>query len=112
MKYKKLNIDWNAEPNAPNPKISVDGNQLEIEFLLNPFIFDHIKDVELGKLTFKNCHKYSFNDCNDEGYFREQYRYRNDDLPWGEFYELEHDWISDFHPDCIILYSNAEIGEL
>ncbi|HNP78918.1 MAG: hypothetical protein U0289_05080 [Cyclobacteriaceae bacterium] len=99
MKYVKLNADWNAEPNAPEVKANVRGDNLEIEFFLNPFMFDHINEGEKGLLVFSDCFKYSFNSCNDEGYFRGQYRYEDEILPWGEFYELKHDWEKDFHND-------------
>jgi hypothetical protein len=26
---------------------------------------------------------------NEEGYYMGKYRYKNNDLPWGEFYKLE-----------------------
>ena len=109
MKYKKLNIGWNAEPNAPEPELLTEGNMLAIVFYLNPFIYNSIEDDEKGELRFYNCYKYSFNSCNDEGYYRGQYRYNNTQLPWGEFYEIEHDWQEDFHPESRIL--NKEINK-
>ncbi len=108
MKYKKLNIDWNAEPNAPEVKLQENGADLKLEFFLNPFVFDDVDEDDKGELVFKDCHKYSFNSCNDEGYFRGQYRYNNNELPWGEFYEIEHDWTKDFHPDPKILNQGIE----
>lgn len=99
MKYKKLNINWNAEPNAPEVELQTDGDKLKITFYLNSFIYDNVDEEDKGELIFRDCFKYSFNSCNDEGYYGGQYRYTNDMLPWGEFYELEHDWEKDFHKD-------------
>ncbi|NVJ47342.1 MAG: hypothetical protein HWE07_09450 [Cytophagia bacterium] len=110
MNYKKLNIDWNAEPNAPEAVLEEIGTDLRLEFFLNPFVYHNIDNDEKGELIFKNCFKYSFNSCNDEGYFRGQYRYSNSELPWGEFYEIEHDWTNDFHQDQKIL--NQEIEQI
>lgn len=112
MNYKILNIDWGAEPNAPQPKLSVDGNRISIKFLLNPFNYDTIEDDEKGELTFINCHKYSFNNCNDEGYYRGQYRYKSSQLPWGEFYELQTNWKKDLYPDSIILNEVIDENDL
>jgi len=109
MKYKKLNIGWNAEPNAPEPKLTIDGYDIIIEFHLNPYTYENVKEGDLGNLRFFNCHKYSFNDCNDEGYMVfGQYRYKNFELPWGDFYEIFTDWENDFHPECKILNSEVE----
>jgi hypothetical protein len=103
MKHSKLNTNWNADPNAPEPHLEVHGDNVRIEFFLNPFIFDHIEENDKGELIFKRCYKYSFNTCNDEGYYRGEYRYDNKELPWGEFYEIKHDWENDFHPEYVIL---------
>ena len=103
MNYKILNIDWDAEPNAPQPELFVEGFQITIKFLLNPFTNDNFEDDEKGELIFFNCHKYSFNDCNDEGYYRGQYRYKTAQLPWGDFYELQTNWKNDFPRDSIVL---------
>jgi len=103
MKYKKLNIDWDAEPNAPEVKLQTCGDKLKVSFFLNPFIYDDVHEEDKGELVFTDCFKYSFNSCNDEGYYNGQYRYQNDELPWGEFYELQHDWEKDFHDDFEIL---------
>jgi len=112
MIYIKLNTDWNTEPNAPEVQLKVQGNKLELEFFLNSFIFDHIHEDVKGQLIFENCFKYSFNSCNDEGYFRGQYRYKNEFLPWGEFYELKHDWKNDFHKEYIILDDKTDKNNL
>jgi hypothetical protein len=108
MDYKRLNIGWKAEPNAPDVWVEVKEDELRVEFYLNPFVFDNVEEGDKGELTFKNCFKFSFNSCNEEGYYLGQYRYKNDTLPWGEFYELFHDWESDFHNDFKILNSELD----
>ena len=108
MKYKKLNIEWNAEPNAPLPELSVDGSQIRIKFFLDSFLNDYLEDDEMGELIFVNCHKYSFNNCNDEAYYRSKYRYNNSQLPWGEFYELQTEWRNDFPQDGIVLNESVD----
>ena len=108
MIYKKLNIGWNAEPNSPDVELQRNGNNLIVRFYLNAFQFKNFNEEDKGELIFTNCFKYSFNNCNDEGYYRGQYRYKYDSLPWGEFYELQHDWENDFHHDFIIMNSGVD----
>ena len=84
MKYKKLNTDWNADRNVPIPKIKVLNNDVLIEFRLNP----NMKHADKGLLTFFNCYAYRLDTTNDEGYFMGQFRFKQEQLPWGEFYEL------------------------
>jgi hypothetical protein len=103
MKYKQLNIDWNAEPNAPEVKMTVEYSTVTLEFFLNYFVYDNFQKDEKGILTFNRVHKFSLNSMNDEGYFRGQYRYKHSDLPYGEFYEIESDWENDFHKNNLVL---------
>ena len=98
-----LTKDWNAEPNAPEVELSVDNTTVTLDFYLNAFLYDTFQEEDKAKVTFYNCHKYSFNTMNDEGYFMGQYRYNNFRLPWGEFYMLDTDWQTDFPANPIIL---------
>jgi hypothetical protein len=103
MEFTKLNIDWNAEPNVPEEKITVIGDTVIVEFYLNYFVYNRFAEDDKGKLTFTGCHKYSTKGTNDEGYYMGQHRYKYEDLPWGEFYKLETDWSIDFAADPVIL---------
>jgi hypothetical protein len=96
MTYTQITTDWNADPNDPQVKLSVDNSSVTLNFYLNCFQFDNFHEGDKAKLTFLNCHKYSFNTMNDEGYYRGQYRYKYTELPWGEFYKLDTDWQTDF----------------
>jgi hypothetical protein len=104
MKYTKLNKNWNAEPNSPEPNIIQTENRIELTFQLNPFIFEHIDEGDKGVLEFYNVYAYRLGQTNDEGYYLGQFRFSNDLLPWGEFYELtDSNWTNDFPDDKIIL---------
>ncbi|MBS1659646.1 MAG: hypothetical protein JST68_01205 [Bacteroidetes bacterium] len=96
MDYQLLSKAWNADPNAPEVNISVTGNQVTLRFYLNCFLFDAFNEGDTAILRFNGCHKYTLNSMNDEGYFMGKYRYKHDQLPWGEFYQLETDWEVDF----------------
>jgi hypothetical protein len=104
MKFKKLNTNWNADPNAPLPEIRFENDTLRLGFFLNAFVFEHIDEGDKGTLEFYDVHKYRLGGPNDEGYFRQQFRFTNDQLPWGEFYELSHSgWEKSFPEDHVTL---------
>lgn len=96
MRYLQLTTDWNAEPNAPEVTLSHDLTSVSLEFYLNAFAYDRFQEGDKARVTFQNCHQYSFNSMNDEGYHRGQYRYKYTELPWGEFYKLDTNWQTDF----------------
>jgi hypothetical protein len=86
-KFVQLNNGWNAEPNAPYPRITVNGSQVTVEFLLNPFLYEAEED-ERGLLAFSGCSKWRLGSTNDEGWYRGQCRYSGIAPKWGEFYEI------------------------
>ncbi len=87
--YVQITIDWNADPVSPDVKLSVDGSDLLLTIFLNYYAFDNFKEGDKVKIIFQNCSEYSFNTCNDEGYYYSQYRTNPNELPWGEFYEIK-----------------------
>ncbi|TWR27860.1 hypothetical protein FPZ42_01210 [Mucilaginibacter achroorhodeus] len=103
MKYTELNVNWDADPNAPEERIFINGDTVLIEFYLNYFIYTQFNEGDWGRLIFTGCHKYSTHGTNDEGYYMGQHRYKYTELPWGGFYELDTDWTIDFAPKAIIL---------
>ena len=112
MNAIQLNNDWNADPNAPEVQLSVENDTVRLGFFLNYFLYERFKKDDKAIVIFKNCHKYSFNSMNDEGYFMGQYRYKNHDLPWGEFYMLDTDWSKDFPVRYNTLIQNPEKDKL
>lgn len=85
--FAKLNLDWNAEPNAPDPRVSVDGNTAHLRFCLNHMAYAATEGEE-GHLAFPDCHMWRLGSTNDEGWHRGQCRYSAYAPAWGEFYEL------------------------
>ncbi len=108
MEYKKLNSNWNAEPNAPEVRLFIDDLTVKLDFFLNHFVFSEFKENERGVLTFFKVHKFSFNTTNSDGYYMDQYRYKNSDLPWGEFYQLNTKWQIDFHENVTVLFPQPD----
>lgn len=88
LSFRKLNEGWNAEPNAPDPRVAVSGRDVLIRFLLNPFRFTCFAEDDVGVLRFVNCVRYRLGATNNEGWYRGQCRYSKLAPAWGEFYEI------------------------
>ena len=55
LRFQKLNEGWNAEPNAPEPKVRVSGDHVLLEFAVNPHMFVIFDEDEIGILRFLGC---------------------------------------------------------
>src|SRR2546428_13577789 len=73
--FLHLNVGWNAEPNAPEPHVEVQGFDIVLRFYVNPFQFKEFKEDEIGFLRFVNCARYRLGPTNDEGWYRGQCRF-------------------------------------
>jgi hypothetical protein len=69
-----LNDDWNAEPNAPEPQISVVAGTLTLPFLLNFWAY-RADEEEVGVLSFSGCQSWRQGATTDEGWGLGQCRY-------------------------------------
>ena len=57
-RFVKLNDGWNAEPNAPAPVVARLGNDVVLEFRLNPFQFKKFSKGDRARLVFRNSWRY------------------------------------------------------
>ncbi len=89
--FKQLNDGWNAEPNAPDPAVKIEGKDLLLTFTVNPFLFPEFDEEEIGVLRFVDCVRYRLGPTNDEGWFMGQCRFSKLAPSWGEFYLVEGD---------------------
>lgn len=85
--FRRLNDGWNAEPNAPNPIVSVEASTVQLQFVLNSYAYSGNID-ELARLRFVDCSAWRLGSTNDEGWYLGQCRYSRLAPSWGEFYEL------------------------
>jgi len=93
--FIRLNLDWNAEPNDPGERVEVDGADLRLSFILNPWEHD-AAEGERADLVFTDCEKWRLGATNDEGWHRGDCRYSGVAPTWGEFYEIVgHDALRD-----------------
>lgn len=113
MKFKKLNTNWNAEPNAPNLQIEEGEDYLELIFDINTFQFDYLDEGDKGAIEFVEVFRYFIGTTNADGYLKGEHRYSNEQLPWGEFYELlESNWRTEFPQNSEIINPNLDKSEL
>jgi hypothetical protein len=89
--FTRLNDGWNAEPNAPSPEIRVEGMDVVVSFLVNPFQYPSFGPDDCGHLRFRDCQRYRLGPTNDEGWYSGQCRFSRTAPAWGEFYEVSGD---------------------
>lgn len=96
--FEQLNINWNAEPNAPELNITIDNTNVIIEFYINTFAYEGFSESQKAKITFYNCYQYRIGPPNDEGFYcYDQSRYKKYGVKWGEFYLVHNsDWKDNF----------------
>lgn len=113
MKYTKLNGNWNADGNAPNPIISLFEGGMALSFRLNSNDSEYIDEGEMGILEFYNVHAHKLETIDHEGYLKGQTRFKNDQLPWGDFHEIKNgQWPKDFPNDSIVLDKSIDKKDL
>jgi len=88
LNFHHLNPDWNAEPNAPEPTVSVIDRTVQLTFFLNPFAYD-AEEEEIARLSFVDSSIWRLGSTNDEGWYRGQCRFSEIAPRWGEFYEIQ-----------------------
>ncbi len=90
-RFIHINQDWNAEPNDPEPMVSLVDGVLFLEFYANPWAYEGYAEGEKLRLEFSGCKRYRLGRVNDEGWYRGQCRFSTLAPKWGEFYELQGD---------------------
>lgn len=86
--FEKLNVDWNAHPNAPNPQTIATGKVLAVRFAPNTYQYRHDEDASQITLTFQECSRFRMTPVNDHGWYGGQCRFSGLAPAWGEFYEI------------------------
>ncbi len=86
--FVRLNNDWNAEPNAPYPKVQQRENDVTLRFDLNRVAYPQFSERDEGLLTFVGCARWRLGGTNDEGWYLGQCRYSSAAPEWGHLYEI------------------------
>jgi hypothetical protein len=85
--FVRLNDGWNAEPNAPDPRVVIEAGMISLSFFLNPWAYE-ADEEEVGILSFGDCRSWRLGATNDEGWYSGQCRHSAIAPAWGEFYEI------------------------
>jgi hypothetical protein len=88
LAFSQLNDDWNAEPNAPSPRLTTASSTLVLTFFLNHQLHPRFSRHQRGSISFAQCSRWRLGSVNDEAWYRGQCRYSKLAPSWGEFYEL------------------------
>ena len=97
--FTQLNQGWNAEPNAPNPQATWQGDTLILRFRTNSFQFPEYDEDDIGELNFEDYTRYRSGTVNDEGWYRDQGRFGRNGHRWGQFYEVARGLSPEITPD-------------
>src|SRR5260221_2785481 len=89
--FIRLNTDWNAEPNAPDPVVRIENGDVVLEFVSNYHLYKRFDVDQCLRLRFPSAIRYRLGPTNDEGWYRGQCRFSKVAPLWGEFYELHGD---------------------
>ena len=97
--FTKLTHTWNANPNAPEAEISVDGSDVLLAFFANPWMFPDYDEEERLELRFTDVSRYRLGESNDEGWYTMgKCRFSRIAPEWGEFYEVSGDLLLESLP--------------
>src|SRR5580704_11013528 len=99
--FAKLNESWDAEPNAPEPHVRIDGTGLALTFFLSPSLNPRLRDYDRGELFFSNCWRYRVGPPGDEGWEKGHCRFRCL-APHGDFYEVTGDLLENGPKDWVL----------
>lgn len=107
----KINKEWNADPNVPNPQIDIFECNLLLSFNMNSYQYNKYNDGDIGFIVFKDVMKYRLGSPNDEGFYRGQFRYDKSQIKWGEFYKIEDSKYNVNFPHDPIIINKHLIGK-
>ncbi len=93
INLRKINSNYESDPNIADPEIKLDEDNITLFFALNYFIFK-FKEGSVGSIFFKKVRCYRIGKPNDEGFFLNEHELWNKDnfpegIVWNHFYEAE-----------------------
>lgn len=103
--FKKLNYNWNAEPNVARPLCFIEGKDLLVVFELNKYLFPENPEQNIGMLKFADCSRFRVGHVNMDSWYMGNCRFSKLAPKWGDFYQVtgdlllnkcEDDWVDVF----------------
>ncbi|MEJ2564473.1 MAG: hypothetical protein P8164_01150 [Gammaproteobacteria bacterium] len=89
--FYRLNDGWNAEPYSPQPRVSMQGHDLLLQFLVNAMQFTEFMEGERGMLRFAGCRRYRLGPPSDDDWYDGRCRFSKLAPEWGEFFVVQGD---------------------
>lgn len=89
--FVRINHGWNADPNSPEPQVTVVDGDVVVTFFVNAFQFPEFTEGTKATIRFKSCQRYRIGPTNDEGWYMGKCRFNKLAPQWGEFYQLAGD---------------------
>jgi hypothetical protein len=99
--FEKLNLEWDADSGAPEPRVHSGGSVLTLTFFLNSSN-PKFRECDRGEISFRNCWRYRLGYPNDEGWYQGHCRFRCLAQDWGDFYEVTGDLLENGPKDWIV----------
>ena len=91
IELKKLNKNYESDPNIAFPNVEVFEDQVKLTFELNYFTFS-FNEEQRGEINFIKCHAFRVGAPNDEGFYLNSNSLWNKNnfpnLQWDCFYEV------------------------
>jgi len=87
---KKLNKNYESDPNIAEPIIRLNDNTLDLSFELNHIIFN-FKENQKGHIKFNSCEAFRVGGPNDEGFYLNDgfwNKKKIGEIEWNCFYEV------------------------
>ena len=106
--FRRLNTSWDAEPNAPEPRIERRGNDVVLTVVPNRFIHDVPENCAAWRLRFAGATHYRMVPVNDEGWWGGQCRFSELAPEYGAFYEIGGDTLDALEPEPWAETGNGE----
>lgn len=86
--FVQLNHGWNADPNSPEPQVTVVDGDVIVTFFVNAIQFPEFTEGTKATIRFESCQRYRIGSTNDEGWYMGKCRFSKLAPQWGEFYQL------------------------
>jgi hypothetical protein len=109
--FKKLSLDWNADPNCPLPQVTAWEHDIVLSFFMNHFRYKQFSEGDIGQIRFRNCWRYHLAGTNDEGWNLGQCRFSKLAPEWGEFYEISGNLLLDKSPNKWVDVGPKEVSQ-
>jgi hypothetical protein len=112
MKFTMLNRNWNSEPTVPDLNVSMIEGGVRLSFVLNSNDYEHIDEGDRGIVELNEVYAYRLVPTDREAFLKDEFRFKNNQLPWGEFYEIMNSGKKNFPQEKTLLDGEVDKNDL